>query len=317
MKKMNFLLILVILCLIAGNTRAAKWRVNNTGITANFTNCSEMVNSPLVLNGDTVYFESSMFSYGNANITKKLVIIGPGYFLGENDSTQADVKPASMNSVSFSAGSQGTIVKGMSFGSYVTITASGIVLEMNRFEDLSVSICSGIVINRNYIQAITVISAQNVLVSNNLVVKTEAYGTGLYVNGDASATMVNNIFLGKIVISNCLLRNNICTSLSMPSSFTALNSVMENNIGASTQFGTSNGNQQNVDMTAVFTNSGSTDGRYRLKAGSPAIAAGVGGADCGIFGGNYTYVLSGMVPGPSVWYMNMNGIDVTVKAKSH
>ena len=94
MKKMIFLLILVIFCLNANYLHATKWRVNNSGIPADFTTASQMMNSASVLNGDTVYFEGSMNAYGSLTITKRLVIIGPGYFLGENDSTQANKKSA-------------------------------------------------------------------------------------------------------------------------------------------------------------------------------------------------------------------------------
>ena len=38
----------------------------------------------------------------------------------------------------------------------------------------------------------------------------------------------------------------------------------------------------------------SNDGRYALKPGSPAIGAGAGGIDCGMFGGTNPYKLSGM-----------------------
>ncbi|MEI7725114.1 MAG: hypothetical protein WCK09_08405 [Bacteroidota bacterium] len=318
MKKMFFLSLLVIFCLSGTSIYATKWRVNNAGIPADFTTASAAVNSPLVSNGDTVYFESSMFSYGSVNFQKRLVVIGPGYFLGENDSTQAGLKPATLDQCSFSPGSEGTIVKGMTMTGYFYISTSNITFEKNMIDNLQINAGSGSVILRNYIVTMGVNMAQNVLISNNIITSVEQFANGFLVNVNASATVMNNIFLGKVYVRNSVFRNNICTatSLSAPM-FSGLNSIVENNIGASTQFGSLNGNQENVDMTTVFTYTGSTDGKYKLKPGSPAIAAGAGGVDCGAFGGNYPYTLSGMVSGPSVWYMNMNGIDVTVKAKSH
>ena len=38
----------------------------------------------------------------------------------------------------------------------------------------------------------------------------------------------------------------------------------------------------------------SDDAKWKLKAGSPAIGAGVSGVDCGVFGGVTPYVLSGV-----------------------
>jgi hypothetical protein len=318
MKKMNIILIFAILCLTNSFSHAAKWRVNNTGIAANFTTASEAVNSPLVLAGDTLYFESSMVSYGGVNITKKLVLIGPGYFLGENDSTQADTKPSTLSSTSFNMGSQGSIVQGLSFDGNVVIGTSGITLEKNSLmAGLQITSGSGNVVLRNYILYMNLSITQNVLISNNIIVSTNPYGNCMFVQPDASATVINNIMLGMVSVNNTIFRNNILVCTNLTPLFTSSNSTIENNIGASTQFDASNGNQQNVDMTTVFMYTGSSDGKYRLKPGSPAIAAGVGGTDCGVFGGNYPYVLSGMVSGPSVWYLNMNGMDVTVKAKSH
>jgi hypothetical protein len=46
----------------------------------------------------------------------------------------------------------------------------------------------------------------------------------------------------------------------------------------------------------VFVSGGSFDGQYVLKEGSPAIGAGSGGSDMGIFGGATPYILSG-IPG--------------------
>jgi hypothetical protein len=161
-------------------------------------------------------------------------------------------------------------------------------------------------------------AGSNILVAGNIMIRTGSFQyPSLSMWGGASATICNNIFLGNVSIINAVFRNNIHVATNVPDCISISNSVVENNIGASTQFGNTHGNQQNVDMTTVFLYTGSTDGQYRLKSGSPAIGAGVGGVDCGSFGGNYPYVLSGMVSGPSVWYMNMVGPEVTVKAKSH
>ncbi len=323
MKKLFLLTMIAGVCMHGPALLAAKWRVNNTGIQAHFTTAGGAANSPLVSPGDTLYFEGSTFSYGAVELTKRLVIIGPGYFLGENDSTQADLKVAIMGSVAFYAGSDGTIVKGMTLDGYTSIGdgnthVANITLERNSIGSLNIYRGTGHVILRNYISNVNVQNCNNVLISNNIIFRQGSSGypsVSMYTN--ASATIMNNIMMGHVFIANSVFRNNICTYSPMPEVFTANNCVIENNIGASTQFGTANGNQQNVDMGTVFMYTGSSDGKFRLKPGSPAIGAGTGGTDCGVFGGNYPYVLSGMVGGPSVWYLHMNGMDVTVKAKSH
>ncbi|HRZ78222.1 MAG TPA: hypothetical protein P5248_12680, partial [Bacteroidales bacterium] len=87
---------------------------------------------------------------------------------------------------------------------------------------------------------------------------------------------------------------------------------------------TANGNQSNVSMANVFegTTGTSTDGQWKLRTGSPAIGAGENGVDCGMYGGPFPYILSGMPNIPSVYYflapaIPSNTLDVAIKAKSH
>ena len=89
-----------------------------------------------------------------------------------------------------------------------------------------------------------------------------------------------------------------------------------------------NGNQYNVNMANVFvdyndTQGYSTDGKWQLKTGSPAIGAGINGVDCGVFGGVNPYVLSGIPALPHIYeaaisgtaYSN-EGLSCTIKVKS-
>ena len=67
-----------------------------------------------------------------------------------------------------------------------------------------------------------------------------------------------------------------------------------------------NGNQYNIDMDLVFADFDgalelSTDGKWELKAGSPAIGAGSGGIDCGAYGGPAPYILSGIPMLPHIY----------------
>jgi hypothetical protein len=139
----------------------------------------------------------------------------------------------------------------------------------------------------------------------------------------------NNIFRrGTVNVSNSNLSNNIMVAGFLGGS----GNLTSNNIANGTQFGNLNGNQQNVDMTTVFLGiaSGiSSDGAWKLKAGSPAIGAGFGSTvsnpiDCGMYGGYFPYALSGMPPIPSIYFFenqpvgsNADPIDVSIKVKSN
>ena len=83
--------------------------------------------------------------------------------------------------------------------------------------------------------------------------------------------------------------------------------INSNNLCGETQYPNVNGNQQNVDMTTVFEDYTTyIDNGYLLKAGSSAIGAGMLGVDCGAFGTNDPYVLSGMPPIPAIFDVEMD-----------
>jgi hypothetical protein len=112
--------------------------------------------------------------------------------------------------------------------------------------------------------------------------------------------ILHNVLKGNLRIRNGVFKNNILRK----GDFNHGNVDYQYNISSSDVFGTENGNQANVDMNTVFVNSESSDGQFQLAEGSPAIDAGENGVDIGMFGGMTPYVLSGIVPLPTVYYFN-------------
>ncbi len=309
-------------CAFITSSFAGKWRVNNTGISAHFTTAQQAAGSSSVQTGDTLYFESSMNSYGNMELTKRLILIGPGYFLGQNPETQANIAQAKIENLTFSLGSKGSIMTGMTVNSWTTIQDTAITMTRNNLGSTNVFNPSiNNVITQNYIHSLNLSGSQGNTIANNIFVKSNACWDGncLYMGSNSSAEIRNNIFKGCQSIQNAVYENNIATGTAANSNntFTSTNSTIYNNIGASTQYGSSDGNQENIDMTTVFVNTVSPDGMYQLLPGSPAIGAGVGGVDCGIFSGPDPYILSGMPDLPSIWYIDIIGSEVTVKAVSN
>jgi hypothetical protein len=130
----------------------------------------------------------------------------------------------------------------------------------------------------------------------------------------------NNVIRRDVTLNACIFYNNIL----LEGNFTATDCDVRNNIGNSTQFGSYNGNQQNIDMSTVFLGIGSTDGQWQLTPGSPAIGAGILGEDCGMYGGNDPYVLSGLPAIPAIYLFvspasasGFEGLPVQVRIKSH
>lgn len=321
------------------------WRVNNnSGVTADFTTLQAAHDG--ASSGDTIYLESSPTSYGGLTCTKKLAIIGTGYFLDQNTDLQAFALPSHVGSIYFNEGSQGSSVEGLSIdNSAIYISVNDIVVRRNNFGGISgttpdyyvggVSIyygASNILITQNYaLQINSNGSSTGVLISNNFISINAYFGeaatqASISLNPNTVAIIKNNIFRrGTISAYNSNISNNIMIAGYLAGS----GNLISNNISSSTQFGNTNSNQQNVTITNVFEGTGSYDGAYKLKSGSPAIGAGYGSTtanpvDCGIFGGNTPYKLSGLPAIPSIYFFtnqpvgsNSDPIDVQVKVRSN
>jgi hypothetical protein len=343
---MNKIALLITAFIISFSASAKIWRVNNNaGINADFTTLQAAHNG--AASGDTIYVEGSANNYGGLTCTKKLHIIGTGYFLDENQNLQANALVSRVGTISFSAGSSGSVVEGLSFeGSQVYIHASNIVIRRNHFGSWNGSTpdwytgsvnfqtnVTNILITQNFAVSISSNSTTStgILITNNYISAPAAYGeawTGhcLYLSANTIAIVKNNIFRrARVEAYNSNLSNNIMYN----GTFSGTGNLTSNNIANGTQFGSANGNQENVSMAAVFELTGSSDARWKLKAGSPAIGAGYGSTsgapvDCGMFGGNTPYVLSGIPPIPSIYYFanqpvgsNSDPIDVQIKVRSN
>ncbi|MVM32438.1 hypothetical protein GO755_20505 [Spirosoma sp. HMF4905] len=340
-------------CLLFSYSSYAKiWRVNNNnGITANFTTLQAAHDG--AASGDTLHLEGSPNSYGNLTANKKLVIIGPGFFLDLNPNLQVFSQTAKVDNIRFNEGAEGSVVMGLEMSDReLAIFCNDIAVRRNRFSytyqttldyytgsinlyykssNSSIPV-SSIVISQNYGCRIDINYASTaILITNNYIgysgsSSDATTGTALEMHENAVAIIQNNIFRrGKIVAYNSSVTNNILYA----GTFEGARNLVSNNIGYGTQFGTSNGNKSNVVMSTVFDATGTSDAYWKLKSGSPAIGAGYGSTtqnpvDCGIFGGNTPYVLSGIPPVPAIYaFTNQpvgstnDPIDVTIKVRSN
>lgn len=337
----NTVLFTAILIALAITSHATVWRINNIpGTDADFTTAQLAHNNQYVMSGDTLYFEPSSGSYGDLALTKKLIIIGNGYWPEQNPETQANINFSELGKVTFNPGSQGSIIQGCRIF-YVIFNTSEILIQRNYIYNTSSSSSilfntndiSDIIIRNNFIlntnstyQGSSVISCSktgvnNIIISNNYIASQDLSSNHncLYLASGFTGVVENNVIYGLNTVYNSQFNNNILRE----GTFLPSNTTYYNNIGNSTQFGTVNGNKSNVSMLNVFVGVGSTDGQWQLKAGSPAIGAGVGGIDCGMFGGDFPYVLSGIPAIPSVYEFSHDMdydnqiIEVEISVKSH
>jgi len=350
MKLIKPFTILVLFILLCFSLQAAKYRVNNnTSAGAHYTSLNAAHNDPLVLPGDTLYLEASSSHYAGITFTKKLVVIGPGYFLGDNPETQANIANAVIGQTVFAAGSEGSVVMGCYFfneytaASLVKINANNIVLKRNRFYKTygsSTGVINAVEINasntilvQNFIfmsgAAYYAVRANdnsnNLLISNNIIYhnSTTSNYRALSMTFYCSGEITNNVFRSGIDVQNSLVANNIL----IDGTVTLANCSTANNICNSTQFPAFNNNQLNVIIADVLDLSNpSNDARYKLKdvVGNPAKDAGTDGTDIGMFGGPSPYVLSGIPDVPSIYFFSApnsgsstSGLPASVKIKSN
>src|SRR5262245_10399678 len=122
---------LILLCMLLvtalPDAQARIWRVNNQeAMGADFTYLSAAYSAAAA--GDTLHIESlSAYEY-LPSFTKKLMILGPGYFLEENPQTRAATQSVQLyGSIIFEPGSEGSVLMGLNFqGSSVYIRTGGI-----------------------------------------------------------------------------------------------------------------------------------------------------------------------------------------------
>lgn len=337
--------IFLMLCFFSAS--ATSWRLNNNpAVDADFTTFQAAHDAASA--GDTIYVEGNGFEnhYGEVfSITKKLVIIGPGYFLNENDSTYAFRTLAKVGSINIEPDAAGTEIHGMYIQTlnysqtHVNIKASNVIFSRNRCLTTDVnnnhvkiiSNADNVVISQNYIYAISVasgVTANNLLIANNYI------ENRIDLNNLSSGIFTNNVIRhGFVNVYNSQIKNNIifATGHSDALSVNNAGNYIAYNLSSGSLVSGGNygpGNVGNVDMSTVFVGyptqgSYSTDGRWQLKAGSPAIGAGEGGIDCGMFGGSLPYVLSGQPAIPRIYEAivptagsTVSGLPVIIKAKS-
>ncbi len=242
--KINFL-ILILLIGINFSASAKKWRVNPALLLTqvHFNELKAAVESPMVASGDTIYVEGRSGDYdGDIIINKKLIIIGPGYFLSDEDlqPTLCCQLPASIGGLSpitiSGAAASGTVITGLSFsvssGAINIINASDIVITRNRIggriQFPNNNLSSDIFITRNIIWG-NITSGINSTINNLNIVNNLILGDiAMHPSTEINLSAVrNNTFkeTSEIQIEGCVISYNYVGSIDC----VPLNILVENN----------------------------------------------------------------------------------------
>lgn len=341
MKK--YYVLLMALMLVCPITHAAVLRVNNQFA----TNASEAIFNTLqeahdaAEAGDTLMIEGSATAYASVTFSKKLVVIGTGYFLTENEQSQASALSSIVNYINLKSGSEGTILIGLEFQVGAGFDLPAPVIEVN---DIIVMRCyipnpisflgtlQNIKILQNYIRSTALVSNNlgvipaafsDVELSNNIIysinVSSSSQGPRVF------SKVEHNIFVSSVNITASVIRSNIFLT---DDAWTTLNSsIIQNNLFKQTAFeGSGNITYSSDDL---FVSEPPVlnlvlDREYQLKNDSPYKTSGYNGSEPGVFGESFPYVLSGIPPVPTIFDFSADsfgskesGLTIQLKAKSN
>lgn len=366
MKKMYALFAATIIAALAVQSANAKiWRVNNksnyngtslygdnVGGTATypvFNQINQAIGWAGVVNNDTLYIEGSTTVYAGATVTKKLAIIGTGFFLTENpkvtnDAMESKVAQLSINIEGSQVIAMNVVNNGYSSDGKIYINANGISIKRCRIErgiQFATELTDVYILNNFFSNVIATnafytngyssfIPPTSIVFNNNICQKT------LNWNAWPVQQCNNNVFDGPVNASPNLqlqfntsgFSNNILKTTNASVNINGGNlEKLTHNIGTlSSQFGTANNNKVVADMTTLFVTTGTSDGKYNLKNGSPGSNNGSDGTDRGAFGGlvvQNRYTLSGLAAIPVLYKLTTpgvatqaSGLAVTISART-
>ena len=174
---------MAVICMTAV-ANATILRVSNvTGSSAPYSSIDEALN--VANDGDTIMVDGSAIDYGNISIGKRVVLLGPGYFLNENGINLVSPAPARVNNIEMLA--EGVVMQGMTVENGVDVLSPRCVISRCRIsgdvqlwgphDEGKSGNANNCVIQQNllsdkvwgdYKESVRNITISNVLISNNV-----------------------------------------------------------------------------------------------------------------------------------------------------
>lgn len=287
--------------------------MNSSG---DYTSLQEAVDAAEI--GDIIYVNGSITNYGHVIINKSVNIIGPGYFFLDNYPEIINQGLAKIERLIIQNGSQNTYISGLNIDSYFTIEeTSNIIIEKcliegDNSDTHKISDSDNIYIIRNFFkktdpygQRFNLSSGvSNIYIKNNIL---ELFSFGTSTNS-FGINFINNIPIttsdanSGYVFNNSKVQNNIFINKT-PENDNNSNQITHNLF--TSQVNPIQGNIIVDDISSIFVGyptqgEHGKESRFTLKEDSPAIGTGYGGVDCGIFGGEEPYILSGIPSKPFI-----------------
>lgn len=299
--------------LLCGTVNATSWRVcSKPEAGANFTSVAEAVASNSVLTGDTLYIEPGHVESNAVTISKKLHLIGPGYYFIDNNINVANPNEAIfLSSITFEQ--DGSSLYGCHIKSGSTFTTSMTIC--GNIFDGTVYVNNNDIFKDNFINNsnLYTCSENNITIENNII-----YGhitaSGWHCEGWYNSTIRNNTIIGSrgsySLVTNmhgCDIYNNIIINTSTNyETYTNSDQIIDtiwyreraidapadngnnvyNNIlscNPNAEFRNSVFNAT-VEDVLIWNDANTLEEKYKHKANGPAVGAGVNGTTCGAYG---------------------------------
>lgn len=307
----------VIALTLLSTASAETFRVNNVpGSGAQFTNFADAQEA--ASDGDVIIFDGSKESYGDIEITKKLTIKGPGFFLDGNKITSEGYECAEFDKITVKA--EGTVLSGVVLNN--AIVGKGISLE-----------ASEVVVTRCYVGFITVCepysytkeSISNCIIHQNFIIGG--------ISGDSYSApanymqITNNIFYGINSLANLnkstISHNTVIFNSDI--SFRYLTDcIYEYNLSPIFENDYRNKNNTVRENIEIGTKYQSEYKNCKFDGDFKEVDAGLQPVQNvfshGAFSGNDPYVLSGLTTGPKIQDIEMpesvvqgDNMNVTIK----
>jgi len=316
MKKVSVsLFTLMVLILFCTNVFATSYRVNNNAGTVYnsvvFSNATDAINQ--AVDGDIIYFDPSNNSYGNITLTKRLTLIGPGYFKSGTDPNFGN--PAKISNLTIQ--SSDCVISGLVIsdfkGTLNIYSGSNITIANNYITDSIIFNNGGsgqnfdnIVFTGNYMKSQYVkignktgnVAITNLLIANNYINFYWFFNYTLYYSNNISGIITNNVIdytlgnknpyfisynSGSLIIQNNIFNGHGASyapiyNYGSSGKWNLLNNIIGIDAGSFNFLNKDLNNIRNVDLTTVFNTTSTTDDGYwqlQKTGGNPAIGAGL------------------------------------------
>lgn len=319
--KYSGILIAALLLFAGGHSHATSWRINSiANRQAHFTDINAAMSSSEVQDGDTLYLDPGCTLTSNQTVSKRVTIIGAGYFLPDG------THEASVISALFYLKAANIKLMGVTMSNSTYIYADQVTIERCKTSRINVgsssisakdaNIRQCYITNTIYGVGNSNVNSAYCTIENNIIISGQSTGCiyqllsptirNNYLKETANYAIFNSL-TDAIIINNIEINTKTVNSIFASTT----NSINHNNVQSSDSGGEGNLFLNSSDESLLFALEGTNDQRYQLKDDSPAKGFAEEGGDCGPYGGAHPYVPSGYPFGMPRFVTSSSGFRAT------